>query len=190
MKPANKRELAPRLYSLSDLQRAANAKFKMGAKDTLATVQSLYEAKLLSYPRTDATVITKNEFVYLKDNLSGYLGILGHTIDKPNLTPRKKYVDDAKVQEHYAIIPTKKVPGQARIMRMNANQQRVDLVLRRTLAMFEEDFIYDEPTIITDIGGLDFVASGKIIKNLGWKKLKATQGKKANRRTKSCRWLQ
>ena len=96
----NKRELAPRLYSLSDLQRAANAKFKMGAKDTLATVQSLYEAKLLSYPRTDATVITKNEFVYLKDNLSGYLGILGHTIDKPNLTPRKKYVDDAKVQEH------------------------------------------------------------------------------------------
>ena len=175
----NKRELAPRLYSLSDLQRAANAKFKMGAKDTLATVQSLYEAKLLSYPRTDATVITKNEFVYLKDNLSGYLGILGHTIDKPNLTPRKKYVDDAKVQEHYAIIPTKKVPDQARIAKLNVNQQKIyDLVLRRTLAMFEEDFIYDEPTIITDIGGLDFVASGKIIKNIGWKKLEGNTRKK------------
>ena len=175
----NKREFAPRLYSLSDLQRAANAKFKMGAKDTLATVQSLYEAKLLSYPRTDATVITKNEFAYLKDNLSGYLGILGHTIDKPNLTPRKKYVDDAKVQEHYAIIPTKKVPDQVRIAKLNANQQKIyDLVLRRTLAMFEEDFIYDEPTIITDIGGLDFVASGKIIKNLGWKKLEGNTRKK------------
>lgn len=56
----NKKEYAPRLYALSDLQRAANAKFKMGAKDTLAIVQSLYEAKLLSYPRTDSNFITHN----------------------------------------------------------------------------------------------------------------------------------
>jgi len=175
----NKKEYAPRLYALSDLQRAANAKFKMGAKDTLAIVQSLYEAKLLSYPRTDSNFITHNEFSYLKSNLSGYLGLLGQTIEKPNISPRKKYVDDAKVQEHYAIIPTKKIPNQAAFAKLDAKQQKIyDLVLRRTMAMFEEDFIYDEPTITSDIGGLDFVASGKTIKNMGWKRLEGNTKKK------------
>lgn len=104
---------------------------------------------------------------------------MGQTIEKPNISPRKKYVDDAKVQEHYAIIPTKKIPNQAAFAKLDAKQQKIyDLVLRRTMAMFEEDFIYDEPTITSDIGGLDFVASGKTIKNMGWKRLEGNTKKK------------
>lgn len=129
------------LFAQRDLQRAANAKFKMGAKDTLATVQSLYEAKLLSYPRTDSTFITENEFAYLKDNLSGYLDILGHSIDKPNLTPAKIRPMMPKCR---SITPSSRRKGAASgpDAKLNANQQKIyDLVLRRTFMMFEEDFI-------------------------------------------------
>ena len=93
---------APYLFSLSDLQSLVNKKYKVSPSDTLKHVQSLYEAKLLSYPRSDCRYITDSEFYYLLDRLEGYQSVLNYAINQPNKNKRKRYVDGSKVQEHYA----------------------------------------------------------------------------------------
>lgn len=93
---------SPYLLSLSDLQSLINKKYKISPSDTLKHVQSLYEAKLLSYPRSDCRHITDSEFQYLLARFDGYQSVLNYTIEKPNKSKRKRYVDGAKVQEHYA----------------------------------------------------------------------------------------
>lgn len=100
---------SPKLYALSDLQSEANRLYKFSPSDTLKIMQNLYEAKLLSYPRTDCNYITDAEFEYLKSNLSAYLQTFDLKIDHPQLDPDKRYVNGQRVQEHYAIIPTKKI---------------------------------------------------------------------------------
>src|SRR5699024_6543815 len=106
-----KKQKAPKLHSLSTLQATANKKWKYSPSDTLKIAQSLYEKKLLSYPRTDSHYITDSEFVYLKNHLSTYQSYLNVTMDIVYPDVRKRYVDGSKVQEHYAIIPTKQVPN-------------------------------------------------------------------------------
>lgn len=95
---------SPYLFSLSDLQSLINKKYKVSPSDTLKHVQSLYEAKLLSYPRSDCRYITDSEFRYLIERLDRYQNVLNYTIDTPNTSKRKRYVDGSKVQEHYASV--------------------------------------------------------------------------------------
>src|SRR5699024_1255357 len=105
-----KQKKAPKLHSLSTLQATANKKWKYSPSDVLKTAQSLYEKKLLSYPRTDSHYITANEFAYLKNNLTNYQSCLAVDMEIVYPDARQRYVDGSKVQEHYAIIPTKQVP--------------------------------------------------------------------------------
>ncbi|UJF16016.1 DNA topoisomerase [Jeotgalibaca sp. MA1X17-3] len=164
-----KKLYAPKLFSLSDLQAAANKKFGYGASDTLKTIQGLYEKKLISYPRTDCTFIGKPEFTYLKENLSTYLNLVGETIETPQLNENKRYVNGSKVQEHYAIIPTRTVINVERLAHNERNLYK--LILYRTLAIFEKPYVYDETKIMTTIHQVPFKTIGKVEKQLGWKQL-------------------
>lgn len=164
-----KRVLAPKLFSLSDLQSIANKQFNYGASQTLKIVQKLYEKKLVSYPRTDCNHIGKPEFEYLKNNLSNYLSMIGEEIVEPELNENKRYIDGSKVQEHYAIIPTRTLPEMSKLS--EAEHNIYNLVLYRTLSIFEQPYIYDETTIITNVNEIKFKTTGKIEKELGWKRL-------------------
>ena len=110
VKTEEKKQFAPKLFSLSDLQATANKRFNYGASETLKIVQGLYEKKIVSYPRTDTNYIGSPEFDYLKSTLPSYLNLLNETIAEPQLKENKRYVNGANVQEHYAIIPTRTLP--------------------------------------------------------------------------------
>lgn len=177
---------SPFLFSLSDLQSLVNKKYKVSPSDTLKHVQSLYEAKLVSYPRSDCRYITDSEFRYLLERIEGYQGILNHTIKEPNTSKRKRYVDGSKVQEHYAIIPTKKVPTQKALEKLPSIQREIYFtILRRTMAMFETDYKYDETTVTVDIKTVPFISKGKVILDKGWQRLEYGASKKSDKETTS-----
>lgn len=173
---------SPLLFSLSDLQSLINKKYKVSPSDTLKHVQSLYEAKLVSYPRSDCRHITDSEFRYLLERIDGYQGVLNYTIEQPNTSKRKRYVNGSKVQEHYAIIPTKKVPTQKDLGKLTSIQKEIYfIILKRTMAMFETDYKYDETTITVDIKGLPFTSKGRTILDRGWRKLEYSDSKKPDK---------
>jgi DNA topoisomerase-3 len=167
-----KRSASPRLFSLSSLQSAINKRYHASASQVLQAVQSLYEAKLLTYPRTDCNYITDQEFNYLVNNLSGYLSLVSTNVSLNQTEPNKRYVNGKKVQEHHAIIMTKTVPTKEKLAALSKLQQQVyDLVLRTTLAMFAEPYEYEETTIITQVGDANFKATGKVPTKQGWQVL-------------------
>ena len=136
-----KKRASPQLFSLSSLQSAMNKRYHASASQTLAAIQSLYEAKLLSYPRTDGAYITNEEFAYLVANLTKYRGLVSQSVALTNTTPNKHYVNGKKVEEHYAIIMIKIVPTKEKLAGLLKIQQQVyDLVLRTTLAMFADPY--------------------------------------------------
>ncbi|WP_255822203.1 DNA topoisomerase [Halobacillus shinanisalinarum] len=95
----SKKTKSPKLHSLSTLQTKANKKWKYSPTDVLKIMQTLYEKKLLTYPRTDSNHITESEFKYLKNNFSAYQNIADVSVDMSFLGPQKRYVESSKVQE-------------------------------------------------------------------------------------------
>lgn len=182
LKPYNKGEIkdiekvlkksdAPNLHSLSTLQTVANKVWKYSPKKTLELTQSLYEKKLVTYPRTDTKYITENEFSYLHSNIENYLALfeLKHNIVYRD--PRKKYVNSKKVQEHFAIVLTKNISKQA-IDNLSPDEKNIFTeIFNRTVAMFLEDYEYETTRLVTTINNHDFISRGKIDKKLGWKSL-------------------
>ncbi|WP_010529471.1 type IA DNA topoisomerase [Lentibacillus jeotgali] len=164
-----KKKIAPKLHSLSTLQTTANKKWKYSPSDVLKTAQSLYEKKLLSYPRTDSHYITDSEFAYLKRYLSTYQSCLNVTMDIVYPDARKRYVDGPKVQEHYAIIPTKQIPNKQDLTDKEWNIYQE--VVARTLAMFAGDYEYEETKVEVDVNDLCFEKTGKVELKKGWKAL-------------------
>ncbi|MCF7625454.1 DNA topoisomerase III [Peribacillus simplex] len=166
------RTKSPKLHALSTLQTAANKKWKYSPKQVLDTVQKLYDKKILSYPRTDTQFITENEFAYLSQNLESYQDIIKNTFQVDSREPKKRYVYGSKVQEHYAIIPTKTIPTSATLQGFSTEEQNIYFeVLNTTLAMFHTDYVYEETKVITDVNGLDFETTGKTEISKGWKEL-------------------
>ena len=167
-----KKTNSPSLFSLSSLQSKVNQLYKATASQTLRAVQGLYEAKLLSYPRTDTSFITENEFAYLKTNFGKYCHYLNQDLEMVQTSPRKRYVDNSKVQEHHAIIPTKQVPSAATVTKMDELQRKIyALVVKTTVAMFLSDYLYEETKIQTKVADLRFQSIGKTPKQEGWKVL-------------------
>lgn len=171
-----KRQQAPRLFSLSDLQATANKRFKYSASKTLSVAQALYDKKVLSYPRTDTNYIGSPEFNYLKDNLNSYLNLANAEIKTPQLEENVRFVNGKKVQEHYAIIPTKTLPELEKLTKDEKNIYL--LVLLRTLAIFETPYIYEETKIETLINDVLFKTTGKVEIDKGWKRLYKNDSKK------------
>ncbi|MBU4643132.1 type IA DNA topoisomerase [Bacillus toyonensis] len=173
VKPKEKE--SPKLFSLSSLQALANKKYKYSPADILKGIQELYEAKLVTYPRTDCPYITEGEFEYLKNNLVGYQSIAGVNFQPHSLEPNKRYVDNKKVQEHYGIVLTKNVPSKEKIEQLPEKQRNLYMeVLKSVLGMFHAPYEYEETIITTDMNGLLFTTKGKAEKALGWKELYVT----------------
>lgn len=165
------REQPPLLFCLNDLQREANKKYGLTAQQTLDAVQALYEKhKLLTYPRTDSRHLTT---ALVRDTLAGRLQALASVPEYAPLVPKtlpqlgKRYVDDSKVTDHHAIIPTAVNPD---LNKLSPAEQKVyDLVARRFLAIFYPDARYAVTKIITAAGGETFVSRGRTELDPGWK---------------------
>ncbi|GGJ75551.1 type IA DNA topoisomerase [Virgibacillus salexigens] len=167
-----KRSKAPKLHSLSTLQSTANKKWKYSPSQVLKTMQKLYEKKIVTYPRTDCNYITENEFQYIKSNLTSYQNIVGVSFEPKTIEPTKRFVDGSKVEEHYAIVPTKTIPNEEVISNLSVDEKNIYYeVICTTLGMFHEDYIYEETTIITNVNDLEFKSIGKVEKDKGWKNL-------------------
>ncbi|CAM3294448.1 type IA DNA topoisomerase [Filibacter tadaridae] len=168
----DKRTPPPQLHSLSTLQATANRLWKTSPANVLKTMQGLYEKKLVTYPRTDSRHITPSEFTYIAGQVSDYQRLINHPFPVASLAPKKRYVDSSKVQEHYAIIPTKKIPSQAVLAGLSALERNMyEEVIRTTLSMFHTDYLYTETKVKTDVNGLPFFTTGKTERDKGWKAL-------------------
>lgn len=162
---------SPKLHSLSTLQTTANKKWQYSPSAVLKTMQSLYEKKLLSYPRTDCNYITTSEFDYLAERVTDYMKIINKEF-KANKEPKKRYVDNSKVEEHYAIITTKNVPSESDLKNLTSEERNIyDEILKSVLCMFHEDYIYNETKIITTVNEIEFETIGKTELNKGWKEI-------------------
>ncbi|WP_440897112.1 DNA topoisomerase 3 [Amphibacillus sp. Q70] len=164
-----KRIKSPKLHSLSSLQSTANKQWKYSPSEVLKIAQSLYEKKVLSYPRTDSHFITDSEFGYIKNNLSNYQECIGVDVEVVYPDAQKRYVDNTKVEEHYALVPTKQTPN---FSALNEKEKNIYLeVIATTLAMFAPDYEYEETKVEIGVKGINFEATGKVEKQLGWKSL-------------------
>ena len=160
------------LYDLTELQRDANRIFGFSAKETLSTMQSLYERhKILTYPRTDSRYLSEDMVDTLKDrvksiNISQYSKFASEILKKP-IKGNKSFVDNKKVTDHHAIIPTEE---RVKLSELNGNEKKIyDLVVKRFLAVLYQPFEYEQTTIIANMGDEKFVAKGKRIIKEGWK---------------------
>lgn len=171
---AYKKSLSPQLYDLTELQRDANRLFNYSAKETLSIMQKLYEHhKLLTYPRTDSRYIPTDIVDTLKDRVKAcsdnpYSKIASKILKSPIKTS-KSFVDNSKVSDHHAIIPTEQT---AFLSSLNDKERKIyDLVVRRFLAVLYPPFEYEQTTIKAKIGDELFIAKGKIVIAQGWKEV-------------------
>ncbi|MCT6922833.1 type IA DNA topoisomerase [Metasolibacillus sp.] len=163
-----KSQYAPTLLSLSSLQKLAFKKFKYSPEKTLKIAQTLYEKRVLSYPRTDSKYISENEYEYLKD-LVGDLKNLLNIDFEPIFKPIKKHVDASKVTDHYALLPTRKI---ANVAELSAEERNIYLeVIKSATALFMPTYQYEETKIITTIHDIPFYTTGRIEKVRGWKEI-------------------
>lgn len=174
IKKTPKKTPAPLLYDLTELQRDANKKYGFSAKETLNIMQRLYENhKVLTYPRTDSRYLSSDIIPTLKDRLAacqtGPYRKMALMASKQTRPGKPAFVNDAKVSDHHAIIPTEQ---SAQLSHMTNEEWKIyDLVVRRFMAVFFPPFQYEQTQVTVEIAGEHFVASGKIIKSQGWKEV-------------------
>ncbi|MGL5041873.1 MAG: DNA topoisomerase III [Culicoidibacterales bacterium] len=167
-----KKTPASLLYDLTELQRDANKKYGLSAKQTLSAMQGLYEQhKMLTYPRTDSRYISTDIVPTLKERVKaagvGVYSTLSNQILKSPISIQKTVVNDAKVSDHHAIIPTEQ---RANLSALNDAEAKVySLVVRRFFAVMLPSFEYEETTITAKIGTEIFTAKGKRVLKQGWK---------------------
>ena len=175
-------QLSPLLYDLTSLQREANSRFGFSAKSTLGLAQALYEKhKVLTYPRTDARALPEDYLDTVRDTLKMLTGegvgkghdesILArfspfaHQILARNwVMPNKRIFNNAKISDHFAIIPTLQAPKHL----SEPEQKLYDMVVKRFLAVFYPAAEYMLTTRITRVKGEPFKTEGKVLVNPGW----------------------
>lgn len=169
-----KKTIAPGLYDLTTLQREANLKYGFSAKETLNIMQRLYENhKVLTYPRTDSRYIGKDIVSTIKERLKScgigpYRKLAGALMNKP-VQVNGSFVDDKRVSDHHAIIPTEQF---VQLDHMTNEERKIyDMVVRRFLAVLYPASQYEQVTMEAKAAGETFVASGKVIKSLGWREV-------------------
>lgn len=185
VKPAS--EIAPMLFDLTSLQREANARFGMSARGTLATAQALYERhKLITYPRTDSRCLPQDYPAEVKKILGGFSKGTGHNdlsgfarqiLDKNWVVgANKRIFNNAKVSDHFAIIPTYHVRDKP--PKLQDNERKLyDFICRRFIAAFfpPAKFLVTERR--TQVGEHIFITKGKILKEAGWRAVAAQMSK-------------
>lgn len=159
----------PKLYDLTTLQREANRYYGFTAQQTLDLVQSLYEKKLLTYPRTDSQFITED----MESTARQVIGIVSRKvplfegiIHEPDIG---RITNNAKVTDHHAIIPTVQLENQDLTELPESEQKIIRLVAMRLLSATGEKHIYDETSVTLTCEGFEFKAKGKTVVQDGWK---------------------
>jgi DNA topoisomerase-3 len=164
-------QLSPLLFDLTGLQREANGRFGFSARTTLSLAQALYEKhKVLTYPRTDSHALPEDYMATVKktmDMLGGihnYAPFARNVLKNGWVKPNRRIFDNAKISDHFAIIPTLQPPGH-----LNEIEHKLyDLVVRRFLAVFHPAAEYLQTTRVTQVGEHQFKSVGRILQNPGW----------------------
>jgi DNA topoisomerase-3 len=164
-------QLSPGLYDLTTLQREANGRFGFSAKNTLGLAQALYEKhKVLTYPRTDARALPEDYIPTVKKTLDSLRDLAGYSVPAEKILtegwvrPNKRIFNNAKISDHFAIIPTGVLPKGL----SEPEQKLYDLVTRRFLAVFFPAAEFLETTRITRVEGEPFKSAGKVLVKAGW----------------------
>jgi DNA topoisomerase-3 len=171
-----KKTFSPQLYDLTELQRDGHKLFGFSAKETLSIMQKLYEQhKLVTYPRTDSRYLSSDMTDTLKDRIEAVMLPSYAALAKKALKtmkPNKSFIDDSKVSDHHAIIPTEQ---RADIRSLTEKERKIyDLIVKRFLAVMFPPFEYEQTTITAKIGIETFITKGKTIKSAGWKEVYGT----------------
>jgi len=163
-------QVAPLLYDLTSLQREANGRFGFSARRTLQLAQALYERhKVLTYPRTDARALPEDYLGAVKKTLAamasaGYGELAGHILKQNLVHPNKRIFNNAKISDHFAIIPTAQMPKV-----LSEEESKIyDMVARRFLAVFYPAAEFLVTTRITRVEAEPFKSEGKVLVAPGW----------------------
>ncbi|MBD7910516.1 MULTISPECIES: DNA topoisomerase III [Clostridium] len=169
-----KKKYSPALYDLTELQRDANKIWGYSAKQTLNIMQRLYENhKVLTYPRTDSRYVTTDIVATIPDRLkavgTGEYRAITEGLLKSGVKANKSFVDNSKVSDHHAIIPTEE---KGSLANLSSEEKHIyNLVIKRFLSVLLPPYEYEQTTIKVSINGENFIAKGNITKSKGWKKL-------------------
>ena len=163
-------QISPALFDLTTLQREANSKVGFSAKNTLGLAQALYERhKVLTYPRTDSRALPEDYLPTVRETMeilrgTPYGAFAGRIIDEGWVRPNKRIFNNAKVSDHFAIIPTPQTPKN-----LSEPEQKIyDLVTKRFLAVFFPAAEFQITTRITRVVSEPFKSEGKVLVNPGW----------------------
>ncbi|WP_445670632.1 DNA topoisomerase III [Paenibacillus sp. FSL R7-0026] len=174
VKKSEKVEPHPLAYDLTELQRDANRKYGFSAKQTSNVLQRLYEQhKLVTYPRTDSRYLTTDMTATLKERLDsvaiGPYASLARPLLRKNLNITKRIVDDSKVTDHHAIIPTEQT---VLLNQLNPEERKLyDLIVRRFISLFYPAAKYDSVAITVQVGKDSFHVKGTTVKESGWREV-------------------
>ena len=175
------KENPPLLFNLAEAQNECTRKFKISPDETLQIIQSLYEKKLVTYPRTDARVLSSSAAKVITNNLNGIAKMqineeISEIINKmvkekySTKLEKTKYVDDSKITDHYAIIPTGQ--GKDNLAKLNELEKNVYiLIVKRFLAIFYPPAEYSRISVTINVGKETFYTSGKVCTSLGYLEL-------------------
>lgn len=172
-----KREAAPLLYDLTELQREANKRYGYSAKKTLSLVQSLYEIhKVVSYPRTDSRYLSNDIKSTLMERLQAirkYDSRAEESIKNKAKVILKKVFNDSKVTDHHALIPTEQVPNYSKF---SADEQKIyNLIVSRFLGIFAQPYTVEELRVVVTFDKDEFIFVGKKVLDYGWKNKDAAE---------------
>lgn len=161
-------EAPPRLFDLTALQVECNKKYAFSAEDTLKTIQSLYEKKLVTYPRVDTTFLSDDIYPKISAilrGISGYEELVKPLLAAAKIPKSKKVFDNSKVTDHHAIIPTG-----VRANAIAGNEQKVyDLITRRFISAFYPNCKIATTTVLGEVNKIEFKVTGKQILEPGWR---------------------
>ena len=157
----------PLLYDLNALQMQANSDYGFSAQKTLDIAQKLYEMQYLTYPRTTSKYLPldlRDTVFDVLDSMQGEYGTWAAKAKSTRASVSKPYFDDSKVESHYAIIPTTKVPYD-----LTDDENKIySLVAKSIIRIFYPDAIFNKTSIITEVSGYEFGTNGSSISQLGW----------------------
>ncbi len=178
VKTIPKSQPAPQLFDLTELQKEAHRRWSWSAKETLSTLQGLYEYhKAVTYPRTDSKHLTSDMESTLKERVKAvdfgpYRKSVTTLLRSGAVKPQKGVIDDKKVSDHHAIIPTEETPM---IQKLSDKENKLyDLIVKRFLAVFFGPFRYEQVTAELSVGSEVFKAKGRSVTDEGWKKVYVT----------------
>ena len=192
LKKSKQKENPPLLFNLAEVQNECTKKFKIKPDETLEVIQDLYEKKLVTYPRTDARVLSTAVAKEISKNLNGIAkgfkdeeirGYIKKMVEEKyptNNLAKTKYVNDSKITDHYAIIPTGQ--GYENYEKLPELQKQIyKLIVKRFLAIFYPPAEYSKVQVTVDVEGETFYASGKVCVNKGYLEIAKSSNKNVSK---------